>query len=307
MVVVMVAVFAGTHEGLHVLAPSEPPVVELAGHEVTAIAKDGPSWWAIAGGEEVWRSRGSAGWEQQAAAPEELRLNCLAQSPAGVLVGTSEAHLLRLDSGALHPVASFDAMEGRAKWYTPWGGPPDSRSIAVDPAGTIYVNVHVGGVPRSRDAGRSWNPTIDIDADVHQVITVDGREGLVLVASADGLSRSDDFGGTWATFTDGLHGTYCRSAAVGGPTLFVSASEGHRGRRSALYRRPLEGTGPFEKCQQGLPSFFGSNIDSHCLAAVGSTVAFGTEEGVVYLSSDAGETWTTMATELPAVRCLSLD
>ena len=201
----------------------------------------------------------------------------------------------------------FDRVEDRQKWYTPWGGPPDSRSLAVDVAGTIYVNVHVGGIVRSRDRGSSWGPTIDIEADVHQVIAAEGRPGLVLAASAQGLASSEDAGETWTFHTNGLHGSYCRAAAVADDLLLVSASEGYRGRRAAVYRRPLAGSRlPFEKCVDGLPGWFGSNIDSHCLAAAGSLAAFGTDDGVVYLSIDGGERWEVAGTGLPAVRCVAL-
>jgi hypothetical protein len=300
------SILAGSDDGLHILAPGEPAVVEMAGHEISALARDGASWWAIAGGQEVWRSEGSGDWSRQATTSDELRLNCLAPSADGLLVGTSQARLLRLDAGTLVPVDSFDRVEERVKWYTPWGGPPDSRSMAMD-GGTIYVNVHVGGIIRSRDGGASWEPTIDIDADVHQVIAADGHPGLVLAATAQGLASSDDAGQTWTFHTDGLHGSYCRAVSVAGETLLVSASEGHRGRRAAVYRRALIGPGePFEKCVQGLPTWFGSNVDSHCLAAAGSVAAFGTEEGAVYRSIDAGETWEPAATGIAAVRCLAL-
>jgi hypothetical protein len=303
----MVTIFAGSEQGLHVLGPGEPAVVELAGHEVSALARDGASRWAIAGGQEVWRSEGSGDWTQQATASEQLRLNCLAPSPAGLLVGTSEARLLRLDGGALVPVDSFDRVEDRQKWYTPWGGPPDSRSMEVDGSGTIYVNVHVGGIVRSRDGGSSWEPTINIDADVHQVIVAEARPGLVLAASAQGLASSEDSGETWLFDTHGLHGSYCRAVAVAGETLLVSASEGHRGRKAAVYRRSLADPGElFDRCVDGLPGWFGSNIDSHCLAAAGSVAAFGTEDGAVYLSIDAGKDWDVAGTGLPPVRCVAL-
>jgi hypothetical protein len=290
-----------------VLTPGGQPQVQLEGREVTGLARDGATRWAVSGGQELWRSDASGAWIQIAVAPPGLKLRSLAVSAAGLLVGTSEARLLRLESERLEPVASFDAIEDREKWYTPWGGPPDSRSIAVDPAGTIYVNVHVGGIPRSRDGGRSWEPTIDVDSDVHQVLTVDRRPGLVLAASAQGLARSDDAGDSWTFHTEGLHGSYCRAIAVAGETLLVSASEGHRGRRAALYRRPLEESGPFARCEVGLPGWFGSNIDSNCLAASGREVAFGTDEGEVYLSADAAETWTGIGSGLPPVRSVAFE
>ena len=83
---------------------------------------------------------------------------------------------------------------GRDAWYQPHGGPPAVRTMAVDDEGRIYVNVHVGGIVRSDDEGRSWEPTIDIDVDVHQVVTVPGQPGRVVAATARGLATSDDYG-----------------------------------------------------------------------------------------------------------------
>jgi len=45
--------------------------------------------------------------------------------------------------------------------------------------------VHVGGILRSQDHGESWQPTIEIGADVHQVTT---GHGNVYAAGAGGLS-----------------------------------------------------------------------------------------------------------------------
>lgn len=300
----MTTILVGTDDGLHRLDPSgDIRGVDLGGQAVMAIAPEGSSCWAIVDADSVWRSTGGD-WEL-AASIRGTRANCLAWTSAGLLVGTSEAGLYRLADGALHGVASFDAVDGRAKWYTPWGGPPDTRSISEGPAGAIYVNVHVGGIVRSRDGGRTWEPTIDVDSDVHQVLAPEGRPGVVLAACAEGLAVSEDGGDSWRFDTNGLHGPYCRAVAVSGETVLVTASEGHRGRRAAVYRRDLAG-GRFEKCADGLPEWFEGNVNTLCLAASGSEMAFGTEQGQVFVSEDRGATWGQIADGLGGVRCLAL-
>jgi hypothetical protein len=297
-------ILVGTDDGLHrVDASGEVLGVDLGGQAVMAIAPEGSSWWAIVDADSVWRSTGGS-WEL-AATIRHTRANCLAWTSAGLLVGTSEAGLYRLGDGALQRVASFDEVEGRAKWYTPWGGPPDSRSISEGPDGTIYVNVHVGGIVRSRDGGTSWDPTIDVDSDVHQVLAPEERPGLVLAACAQGLGVSEDGGDSWRFDIEGLHGAYCRATAVSGASLFVTASEGHRGRRAAVYRRDLSG-GAFVKCSEGLPDWFEGNINTLCLAAAGDLVAFGTEQGQVFASDDLGTAWRQVAEGLGEVRFLAL-
>ena len=249
----MPTVLAGTKTGiLRFSAPTSTPVspastpVELAGHEVWALAPE--SWarvWAVTGGDEIWRSGPDGSWQRVAGLQDGEALTgltalCLADTRAnaegGILVGTSGAHLARVDlDGRLGIVGSFEDAPGRDSWHTPWGGPPDTRTITED-ATAVFVNVHVGGVLRSRDEGATWEPTIDINADIHRVVTGSGR---VYAAGAGGLWVSGDQGGSWRLSTEGLHATYCRSAAVCGDTLLVSASTGPHGGRAALYRSSL--------------------------------------------------------------------
>jgi len=166
--------------------------------------------------------------------------------------------------------------------------------------------VHVGGVLKSEDGGASWHPTLDIEQDVHQVLAPDGRGGRVLVAAAAGFGRSDDGGETWRWDNAGLHAHYCRAVALAGDTVLVSASAGHHGRRAAVYRRRLEGAGPFERCREGLPEWFPDNVDTGCLAARGDAAAIGSEDGCVFLSHDAGRSFTAAAKGLAPVRAVSL-
>jgi hypothetical protein len=198
-------------------------------------------------------------------------------------------------------VASFEEVDGRGRWYTPWGGPPDTRSISASDE-AIYVNVHVGGIPCSDDGGRTWRPTIDVDADVHQTLAYDG---LVLAAAAVGLAVSGDQGRSWTVRDEGLHATYLRAVAVAGDTVLVSGSRGPGGGQSGIYRGALAG-GPLERCREGLPEWFSSNIDTGCLAARDDLAVFGTAEGSLFVSGDAGRRWELLAEGLPPVQCLAL-
>jgi hypothetical protein len=301
----MPTILVGSDDGIQ--ATGEDTEVGFRGRAVDALASGDGGVWAVVDGRELWRAD-RAGEGRPAAPPAGTRLNCLAVAGGAVLAGTAEAHLLRLEAGELRPVESFDQVEGRDGWYTPWGGPPDVRSLAVGADGALWANVHVGGIPTSHDGGRTWRPTIDVDADVHQVVSHPGDPGRVLAATARGLADSADAGESWAYLTDGLHASYCRAVALAGGTVVVSCSTGPSGGRAGLYRRPLDapaGT-PFERCRDGLPEWFQGNVDTACVDAAGATVAFGTGAGEVYASEDAGATWERVAAGLPPVRCLLL-
>jgi hypothetical protein len=178
------------------------------------------------------------------------------------------------------------------------------RSIAQDLSGRLHTNVHVGGIPRSSDAGVSWEPTIDIDADIHQVVAHPSEPDVVLAAGAVGLAVSVDGGASWRIEREGLHATYARAVAVSGDHVLLTVSNGPRGGRAAIYRTALEPGSAFERCTVGLPEWFDGNIDSGWLDARGSEVAFGTGDGEIFVSSDAGERWTRTAEGLPAIRAL---
>lgn len=295
----------GTVKGLYELradgterrAEDEP----LADREVTALAPRGDELWALVDGTTVLRRDRGGSWVEVA---ESSGLTCLLPGENGLLVGAEPARLLRLDGGSLAPVRSLEEAPGHETWHTPWGGPPAVRSLARDLAGRLHVNVHVGGIPRSLDAGATWQPTIDVDADVHQVLAHPALADVVLAATAAGMARSDDGGGRWRFEREGLHAHYCRAVAVAGGTVLVTASTGPAGRRAAIYRVPLEGSVRFERCTAGLPEWFEANIDTGCLAADGEEVAAGTADGSLFRSEDAGATWTEVAAGLSAVRAV---
>jgi hypothetical protein len=301
----MATTVLGTDDGIRVLDPTR--IEHLEGRRVSALARGGDDVWAVAGADELWRAAGGDTWERVASSGD-LRMACLDVSGGRVVAGTAEAHLLALDGDELRLVASFEGVEGRSAWYTPWGGPPDVRSITTASDGTIFVNVHVGGIVRSTDRGETWTPTIDIHADVHEVTTDPADPDHVLAATAHGLAESEDAGRTWRFGTAGMHASYCRAVAIAGDTVLVSCATGPGGGKAALYARPLgaDAHAPFERCHDGLPEWFRGNLDTGCLRATGTTVTLGTTDGAVYRSEDAGATWSRAADGMPAVRCVQL-
>jgi hypothetical protein len=297
------SILVGTGGGLWQLAgDAVAPVAAMAGRAVTALALDGPRIWAVVDGAVLWEGRDGT-WTPRASM-EGPPATCVAPTRTGPLIGTEQAHLWRLTDDRLARIDSFETVEGRRAWYTPWGDPADVRSLAPAADGTLHVNVHVGGVARSRDGGASWAPTVDIETDVHQVLAHPTRPDVVLLAAAEGFGLSTDGGDSWQFTAAGLHAHYLRAVAVAGDHVLVSASAGFHGRRSAIYRRSLGGATRFERCRAGLPKWFDDNIDTGCLAAAGPLVVFGTSDGCVFRSHDTGERWEPAVKDLPPVACV---
>ena len=287
-------VLVGTAGG--VIDAGSGRVVALEGEDVGAMAPG----WAVTGGRRVVSLDGARG-----AVLDGPLVTCVDAGLGGEpLLGTAGAHLYRLGTAAdPELVQSFDRVEGRSDWYTPWGGPADVRSVSTAPSGAILVNVHVGGILRSGDGGQTWSATIDLDHDVHQVLGLDGM--VAVAACAHGLASSRDDGMSWAVEDAGLHATYGRAVALAGASVLLSVSTGPQGRHAALYRWPLGAGGAFERCRAGLPEWFDGNVDTFCLAgAPDGTAALVTRAGEVYVSSDEGRTWEQAATRLASPSCL---
>ncbi len=269
------------------------PVIE--GTRINHISRRDESWWVLDG-----KGRVHQDGEVVARAPSGLALNCAQPGHDSVFVGTSEARLFRLENGELVEDEFFADAPERSSWHTPWGGPPDVRSMALDTDGALYINVHVGGILRYDNTGIA--ATIDLETDVHQVITHPDKGGVALAATAYGLAESAN-GHDFETRDNGLHAGYCRAVALLDETVFVSASTGPGTSKGRLYRSRLGGN-DFEPCLSGLPEWFDDNLDTHCLAVTDGLV-FAGQGSSVWQSADLGDTWTVVISGLPKVTCLA--
>jgi hypothetical protein len=218
--------------------------------------------------------------------------------------------MLRLShgGGTLDPMEGFDNIAGRDAWFAGSAiingqrlGPPlGIRSVAANSNGSIlFANVHVGGIPRSIDGGRSWQPTIDINSDVHEVRAHQADPDIVVAASAIGLCISRDAGATWTVERDGLHAAYCSAAAFCGDDIFVSASTDHFATQGRIYRRPIRPDGEIGAVENGLPAWLNGIADTGCIATNGSTIVVVDRAGTLYLSTELGLAWSRSGSELP--------
>jgi hypothetical protein len=226
-----------------------------------------------------------------------------------IYVGTDDARVLRVGAdGALEQLRGFDAVAGRETWYAGSAvingqrvGPPlGIRSITATPDGAVLLaNVHVGGVPRSTDGGATWQPTINVDSDVHEVRAHPNRPGVVMAAAAIGLCTSRDGGMTWDVEQEGMHASYCSAVAFLGDDVLVSASVDPFAAQGAIYRRRVDGHDSLVAIGGGLPTWIDGIADTGCIATGGSAVALADRKGNLYVSADTGRSWSRRADGLP--------
>lgn len=284
----------------------------LPGRVTTGLVPDGDALWGIADGTTIVRTCGPDldAWEVVVTPDDPPR--CLLPTSRGLLVGTGGGGLAWWRGEAFEPITSFDHVEGRERWWQVPGLDlsANTRSLAVAPDGTLYANVHVGGIYRSRDDGETWEPTIDQETDVHQVRAF--ADDLLLAATGmAGVCVSHDAGDSWKSVTDGFPTggfglAYARAIVRWRDVAVVTASNGPSTDDAGVYRWSLGGEPRVERCSAGLPDHFTDNIDTGCLATDGTLVVFGTTEGAVFASTDGGERWEEVCTGLPAVRSVAL-
>jgi hypothetical protein len=281
---------------------------ELREQPVRALAPDRRGGaLAIVNGRSLRRRAPDGVWST--IATTELDLACCVAVGDVIYVGTDDARVLRVGAnGELEQLRGFDAVAGRETWYAGSAvingqrvGPPlGIRSIAATAdSAVLLANVHVGGVPRSTDGGATWQPTIAIDSDVHEVRAHPNRPGIVMAAAAIGLYGSRDAGVTWNVSHEGLHASYCSAVAFAGEDVLVSASVDHFAAHGAIYRRNVDGDRPLVAVAGGLPAWTDGIVDTRCIATHGSAAALADKKGNLYISADTGCSWSRQADGLP--------
>ncbi|MGA8034656.1 MAG: hypothetical protein WB985_01680, partial [Candidatus Acidiferrales bacterium] len=169
---------------------------EFANHRArTVIADCHGGAFSIIDNRSLCRRAPDSAWTTIATA--EFDLSCLIKVGDVLYAGTDDARVLRVSAagGNFEQLHGFENVEGRDEWRAggtmidgKWLGPPlGVRSLAATCDGAVLLaNVHVGGIPRSADGGATWQSTIDIENDVHEVRAHPNRPRTVIAASASG-------------------------------------------------------------------------------------------------------------------------
>lgn len=296
------------NDGLSVLTGNER-TQEIANQPVRGLAPDGRGGvLAIVGRHSLHRRTPSGEWTT--VATSDFELSCCMAVRDAIYVGTDDARMLRLSRGGcdLEPIDGFDNIAGRDAWFPGSAivngqhvGPPlGVRSVAANSNGSIlFANVHVGGIPRSLNGGKTWQPTIDINSDVHEVRAHPTDPNIIVAASALGLCISRDAGATWTIERDGLHAPYCSAVAFSGDDILVSAATDHFATQGRIYRRPIRSDGNIVAIKDGLPTWINGIADTGCIATNGSMIAIVDRDGTLYLSPNFGLGWSRNPINLP--------
>lgn len=232
-----------------------------------------------------------------------------------VFAGTIPAGTWKSKDGAeswaeLPALASAPEHE---RWTAPWGTPV-TTALATHPKDpkTIYAGIEVGGLYRSRDAGRKWFDLGLPCQDVHSIQVSPAKHERVYVTTGAGSFCSDDEGFNWRQMGQANPGQYSMglaahpaepdrvviSAAAGPPPTW----DGKDGARCDVYLSTDAGR-RFRTVARGLRGA----VQRKALVInpkVPSEVVFATTLGDVWYSNDGGETFDQVAEDLGNVKAL---
>jgi photosystem II stability/assembly factor-like uncharacterized protein len=248
--------------------------------------------------------------------------------PDTVYAGVEDAGLFRTQDGGKtwHELAGLRQHQSGPLWQ-PGAGGMCLHTILLDPGipDRILIAISAAGVFRSDDAGETWSPknqglrsefipdpNAEVGHCVHRIASHPARPDVLFMQKHWDVMRSDNAGETWHEVSGNLPSDFGFPIAVHAhepDTIYVVPikSDGEHYPPDGKLRvyRSRSGGNEWEALTTGLPQ-------KHCYVNVlreamavdtldSCGIYFGTTGGQVYASADSGDTWRTVARDLPSV------
>jgi photosystem II stability/assembly factor-like uncharacterized protein len=305
-------------------------------NESGAIYAAAASEWHGAG---VWRS-GDLGesWELSSEGLNydhgELKLSKvsgLAAAHGRVLAGAEAAGVFESRDGGAHwsLLSTLDGQPGRHAWNDPSNQPPGHLGLPAilphpDDPSRLWVIVQGWGIFETTDDGASWTPrnrglradwpleNPEVNYCVHKLVMSPVDHDRMYQQNHCGMHRSDDGGRSWTEITEGLPTDFGFAAAVhphDRDSFYVIPLDPGHGRtmpdgHAAVWRTSDAGSS-WRRLDQGLPhedAYLGVLREGLAIDGLDEPgLYFGTSTGQVFASTDEGESWSEIASYLPAI------
>ncbi len=248
--------------------------------------------------------------------------------PDTVYAGVEDAALFRsTDGGKSWGELSGLRRHGSGPHWAPGAGGMCLHTILLDPSdpGRIFIAISAAGAFRSDDAGETWqpinsglrsqhipDPTAEVGHCVHRIAMHPSRPDVLFMQKHWDVMRSDNAGDSWHEVSGNLptdFGFVMDVHAHEPETIYVvpikSDSEHFPPEGKLRVYRSRTGGNEWEALTKGLPQsdcYVNVLRDAMAVDSLDSCgVYFGTTGGQVYASADAGDNWTPIVRDLPAV------
>ena len=247
--------------------------------------------------------------------------------PDTVYAGVEDAAIFRSTDGghSWHELAGL--REAHAPKWQPGAGGMCLHTILLDPSDPkrIFIAISAAGAFRTDDGGKTWkpinrglhsqyipNPTAEVGHCVHRIAMHRSRPNVLFMQKHWDVMRSDDAGESWREVSGNLPTDFGFPIDVHAhepETVYVvpikSDSEHYPPEGKLRVYRSRTGGNEWEPLTKGLPQqdcYVNVLRDSMAVDSLDKCgIYFGTTGGQVYASADAGDSWTAIARDLPAV------
>jgi hypothetical protein len=248
--------------------------------------------------------------------------------PDTVYAGIEDAALFRSTDGGENwqELAGLRGHGTGPKWQ-PGAGGLCLHTIILDPRNPqrMWIAISAAGAFRTDDGGKTWNPinrglhsqyipdpSAEIGHCVHHVAMHPSRPGVLFMQKHWDVLRSDNAGDLWQEVSGNLptdFGFVIDVHAHEPETIYVvpikSDSEHYVHEGKLRVYRSRTGGNEWEALTRGLPQkdcYVNVLRDAMAIDSLDKCgVYFGTTGGQVYASADAGDSWTPIVRDLPAV------
>jgi len=248
--------------------------------------------------------------------------------PDTVYAGVEDAALFRSTDGGKTWKELSGLRRAKGHLWQPGAGGMGLHTILLDPTNPqrIFIAISAAGAFRTDDGGQTWKPANsglkspyelpDPDAEVghcvHRIALHPSRPGVLYMQKHWDIMRSDNAGDSWHEVSGNLPTDFGFPIDVHAhepETVFVfpikSDSEHFPPEGKLRVYRSRTGGNEWEPLSKGLPqrdcyvNVLRDAMSVDSLQPCG--VYFGTTGGQVYGSADAGDSWTPIVRDLPAV------
>ncbi|HUJ37639.1 MAG TPA: exo-alpha-sialidase [Hyphomicrobium sp.] len=296
-------------------------------------SKDGGTSWAPVGSKFTYEGEaGTHQWYDGTPHPWEFKrvwhLEPSLNDPDTVYAGVEDAALFRTaDGGQTWTELSGLRGHGSGPRWQPGAGGMCLHTILIDPSDPkrIFIAISAAGAFRTDDGGRTWrpinrglkseyipDPTAEVGHCAHRLAMHPSRPNVLYMQKHWDVMRSDDAGDNWREVSGNLptdFGFVIDVHAHEPETIYVvpikSDAEHYPLEGKLRVYRSRSGGNEWEALTKGLPQencYVNVLRDAMAVDQLDECgVYFGTTGGQVYASRDAGDSWTPIVRDLPAV------